>query len=217
MLPGAETPTWQALEERLMRRIGETGTLQLAVKQPGSDIVDTRSLKVVGHIPTGPRPRAVVFTKDGTTAFVTDENAATVTVVDAIKHAPAGSIKIEAVAKTVLGPRPMGAALSPDGRQLYVSNGRGESIAIIDVAQRKVARLIDGVGARPWGIAVSADGKKVYTANGPSNDVSIIDVASGKVEKRIKVGGLPWGVAAAPTSAETTSTGDRSHPPRSAP
>jgi regulator of sigma E protease len=43
---GAETPTWQALEERLMRRIGETGTLQLAVKQPGSDIVDTRTLKL---------------------------------------------------------------------------------------------------------------------------------------------------------------------------
>jgi YVTN family beta-propeller protein len=50
------------------------------------------------------------------------------------------------------------------------------------------------VGARPWGIAVSPDGKRLFTANGPSNDVSIIDVASGTVEKRIKVGGLPWGV-----------------------
>jgi YVTN family beta-propeller protein len=99
------------------------------------------------------------------------------------------------VAKTPLGPRPMGAALSPDGAQLYVSNGRGESIAVIDVAGRKLVRLIDGVGARPWGIAAGADGQKVYTANGPSNDVSVVDVATGKVEKRIKVGGLPWGIA----------------------
>jgi YVTN family beta-propeller protein len=90
----------------------------------------------------------------------------------------------------------MGAALSPDGKHLYVSNGRGESVAVIDVARRKVARLIDGVGARPWGIAVSPDGKKLYTANGPSNDVSVIDVATGTVEKRIKIGGLPWGVIA---------------------
>jgi len=76
-----------------------------------------------------------------------------------------------------------------------VSNGRGESVAVVDVAGRKVTRLIDGVGARPWGIALSADGKRLYTANGPSNDVSIIDIASGTVTKRVKVGGLPWGVA----------------------
>ena len=57
--------------------------------------------------------------------------------------------------------------------------------------------MIDGVGARPWGIGVSRDGKRLYTANGPSNDVSIVDAATGKVEKRIKVGGLPWGVAVA--------------------
>jgi YVTN family beta-propeller protein len=89
----------------------------------------------------------------------------------------------------------MGAALSPDGKQLYVSNGRGESVAVIDVGSRKVTRLIDGVGARPWGIGVSPDGKRLYTANGPSGDVSIIDAATGAVEKRVKVGGLPWGVA----------------------
>jgi YVTN family beta-propeller protein len=98
----------------------------------------------------------------------------------------------------VLGPRPMGAALSADGKQLYVSNGRGESVAVIDVRSRKVVRLIDGVGTRPWGIAASADGKRLFTANGPSNDVSVIDVATGKVEKRIKVGGLPWGLVASP-------------------
>jgi YVTN family beta-propeller protein len=159
--------------------------------------IDTKKLTVLGQIPTGPRPRGVAFTQDGTTAFVSCENGGVVTVVDTTKMAPAGSIKIEPKAKTVLGPRPMGEALSPDGKTLYVSNGRGESVAIIDVATRQVTSLIDGVGARPWGIATSADGKKLFTANGPSNDVSIIDVASGKVEKKIKVGGLPWGLVVA--------------------
>jgi YVTN family beta-propeller protein len=159
--------------------------------------IDTKKLTVLGHIPTGPRPRGVAFTQDGSTAFVSCENGGVVTVVDATKMAPAGSIKIEPKAKTVLGPRPMGEALSPDGKTLYVSNGRGESVAVIDVATRQVTSLIDGVGARPWGIATSADGKKLYTANGPSNDVSIVDVASGKVEKKIKVGGLPWGLVVA--------------------
>ena len=57
---------------------------------------------------------------------------------------------------------------------------------------------MDDVGARPWGIALSKDGKKLYTANGPSADVSVIDIESGKVDRRIAVGGSPWGIAVAP-------------------
>ena len=76
-----------------------------------------------------------------------------------------------------------------------MSNGRGESVAIIDVAGRKVARLIDGVGARPWGIAVSADGKTSTRRTARRTTCPIVDLATGTVEKRIKVGGLPWGIA----------------------
>ena len=160
--------------------------------------VATTGWKVLAQLPTGPRPRSVAFTRDGATAFVTSENGAQVTVLDARAGKPAGSIKIEAKAKTPLGPRPMGTALSPDGKTLYVSCGRGESVAVIDVASRKVVRLIDGVGARPWGIGVSHDGARIFTANGSSNDVSIIDAATGQVTARVKVGGLPWGIAVAP-------------------
>jgi YVTN family beta-propeller protein len=57
---------------------------------------------------------------------------------------------------------------------------------------------MDDIGARPWGIALSRDGKKLYTANGPSGDVSVVDIESGKVDRRIAVGGSPWGIAVAP-------------------
>jgi PQQ-dependent catabolism-associated beta-propeller protein len=159
--------------------------------------VSTSKLEVLARVPTGPRPRSVAFTHDGKTAFVTSENGAQLTVVDAVARKPVGTIKVEPKAKTVLGPRPMGTALSPDGKTLYVSCGRGESVAVVDVATRKVVRLIDGVGARPWGIGVSHDGKRLYTANGPSGDVSILDAATGTVTARVKVGGLPWGIAVA--------------------
>jgi PQQ-dependent catabolism-associated beta-propeller protein len=162
--------------------------------------VATNTFKVLAQMPTGPRPRSVVFTPDGATAFVTSENGAQVTVLDATHEKPAGTIKIEAKAKTPLGPRPMGSALAPDGKTLYVSLGRGEAVAVIDVATRKVTRLVDGVGARPWGIGVSPDGARVYTANGSSNDVSIIDPATAQVTGRVKVGGLPWGLAVAPAA-----------------
>jgi len=36
---GAETPTWQALSFRLLDRIGDTGSIALVAKYPGSDVV----------------------------------------------------------------------------------------------------------------------------------------------------------------------------------
>jgi YVTN family beta-propeller protein len=160
--------------------------------------IATDTFKVLAQMPTGPRPRSIAFTPDGKTAFVANENGAQVTVLDTVKHKPAGTIKIEAQKKTPLGPRPMGTALSPDGKTLYVSLGRGEAVAAIDVGKRKVARIIDGVGARPWGLGVGRAGAEIYTANGPSNDVSVISSETGEVKARIKTGGLPWGLAVGP-------------------
>jgi YVTN family beta-propeller protein len=92
----------------------------------------------------------------------------------------------------------MGAVLSLDGKTLYVTCGRGGSIAVIDVASKTQVRSIDGVGERPWGIALSPDGARLYTANGTSHDLAIVDPASGNVEKRVAIGGLPWGAAIGP-------------------
>ena len=74
---------------------------------------------------------------------------------------------------------------------------QGLAVAVIDVAGRQFVRSIEDVGQRPWGIGVSPDGKKLYTANGPSGDVSIVDIATGKIDRRIAVGGSPWGVVVA--------------------
>jgi YVTN family beta-propeller protein len=88
----------------------------------------------------------------------------------------------------------MGQVFAPDGKTLYVTLGRRKAVVAIDVATRKPQRVFEDVGPRPWGIAISPDGKTLYTANGGSGDVSFLDIASGKVEKRVKVGGSPWGV-----------------------
>ena len=38
-IDGEQTPTWQTLHERLIRRIGESGALRIAVKHPGSEVI----------------------------------------------------------------------------------------------------------------------------------------------------------------------------------
>jgi YVTN family beta-propeller protein len=157
-------------------------------------VIDANTLAPLARVPTGPRPRSIALTQDGRTAFVTNENAATLTVFDATTYDAIGEIAIHLDSPMPVGPRPMGTVISPDGKTLYVSTGRGGSVAIVDVATRRQIRSIDGVGDRPWGIAVSADGTQLYTANGTSHDVAIVNLATGNVDKRVQIGGLPWGV-----------------------
>lgn len=157
-------------------------------------VINAQTLAPIARIPTGSRPRAVAITRDGRAAFVTNEAAGTVSVLDATTYERVGEIALHLDSPMPVGPRPMGAALSPDDKTLYVTTGRGGSVAIIDVATRRQVRSIDGAGDRPWGLALSADGTRLYTANGSSHDLSIINVATGNVDKRVLLGGLPWGV-----------------------
>ena len=163
-------------------------------------VVDTRSLALIARIPTAARPRSIAVTPDGRTLFITCENAASISVGDATAREARGAIQLAMPDATATPPRPMGAVLSPDGTTLFVSNGRAQSISVIDVATRLPSRVIPRVGARPWGIALSPDGRRLYSANGPSGDVSFIDVAAGTVERKVGVGGSPWGVAVRPAA-----------------
>jgi len=126
---------------------------------------------------------------------VTNENGAGITVIDANAHKVLDTIALHGKTTDEFPPRPMGTALSPDGRLLYVSTGRAKGVVVIDVAKKAVQSMYQDVGQRPWGIAVSPDGKTLFTANGPSGDVSFIDASTGAVQKKVKVGGSPWGVA----------------------
>jgi YVTN family beta-propeller protein len=172
------------------------GKVVLVTSEGDNEVVaiDTATLAVLAHVPTGPRPRMAVFTPDGLTALVTNETGPSVTVVDTAAYKTVASIAVTENSPTPSGPRPMGAVLSNDARTLYVSTGRGGSVAIIDVPSRKQIGSIDGVGNRPWGIALSRDGTRLLTANGTSHDMSIVDLATGNVDRRVHIGGLPWGV-----------------------
>lgn len=170
------------------------GKVVYVTSEQGSKVtaIDTTSFAVVADIAAGMRPRVIAFSKDGNTGFVSNEFGGTLTAFDAKKNVALGTVKIEA--KSPKGERPMGLVVSPDGSKLFVSTGRGGAVAVVDVAKREMTSLIQDVGERPWGIAVSDDGKRVFTANGPSNDVSIIDLSSGKIEKKVELGGGPWGL-----------------------
>ena len=159
--------------------------------------VDTTSFAILGRVMVGQRPRSIAVTPDGATLFVTDENSASISVLNAARRTLADTIRLPKADAAPTPPRPMGAVLSPDGTRLFVSNGRAGSVSVIDVATRRLVRTLNEVGQRPWGIGINRAGTKLFTANGPAGDVSIVDVATGAVERRIRLGGSPWGIAVA--------------------
>ena len=128
-----------------------------------------------------------MFLPDGSRAFVTNENDATLSVIDT------GKLEVVQTISLGAGLKPMGMAMSRDGSKLYVTTGRGKKVVVVEPATGNIVTSFE-VGDRPWGIALSPDEKLLFTANGPSNDVSVVDVATHNVIKKIKVGEKPWGV-----------------------
>ena len=159
-------------------------------------VVDARGMKVLAQMPSGKRPRAIYLASQTRRGYATDEFAGALTVFDTQDFKVVGTINLGDPGLV----RPMGIA-SADGRTLYVTTGRFGALLGVDPQAEKVVQTVEKVGQRPWGLALSGDGSKAYTANGPSGDVSVIDLRSGRVESRIQVGGSPWGIVAAPSTA----------------
>src|SRR5690606_3776976 len=127
-------------------------------------------------------------------AYISNENDASVTIVDAATHRPERNLKLPGT-----NVRPMGLAVSPDGATLDVAPGRGGTVMAVDTATFET-RVSEPVGERAWGIALSPDGRLLYSANGPSNDVSIIDAGTLAVLGKIDVGSRPWGLVVIPNA-----------------
>jgi YVTN family beta-propeller protein len=156
-------------------------------------VIDTNTNTPVTRIAVGHRPRSIAFLPDGTRAYVTLENDAAFTIVDAIRHRFVQLVPLNEPG--LPNPRPMGIAVTPDGSSVFVTTGSQGRLSFFNPVTNQPAGSL-AVGPRPWGVALMPDGRTAFTANGPSNDVSVIDVGTREVRKHIPVGTRPWGIAA---------------------
>jgi YVTN family beta-propeller protein len=88
----------------------------------------------------------VVFSPDGTRAYVSHGQSGDVRVLDT------ETLRVVTVIPT--GPRSWWMALSPDGRFLHVTVGRANEVAVIDTQSNAVVRRVPA-GTLPWGIAIA--------------------------------------------------------------
>ena len=140
---------------------------------------------------SGLRPRDIAFSRDGSRAYVSNEFAASISVIEV------GAAVVVDTLTLPEGSLPMGLALAPDDNTLYVANGRGRTVVAINLLRGEISGSVE-VGARPWGLTISPDDSKLFSANGPSDDVSVIDVSCFTGIDTVNVGETPWGVWVGP-------------------
>jgi YVTN family beta-propeller protein len=140
----------------------------------------------------------VTLSRDGGAAFVTNQGADTVSVLDLTGTEPT-------VRRTLrVGTHPTKAVLDRGGRHLYVADADSDEVSVVDTRRERVTRTIAltpypgaAVGSNPDSVALSPDGRRLYVANSGNNDLAVVDLRRGEVAGLIPTGWYPTTVVAA--------------------
>lgn len=142
--------------------------------------------------------------------FVADEDAATVSVLDAASF--------KKIAAVPVGREPHNVQISPDGKLAWVTNNgeqampgmsKGGHAAMnsagevwaIDTASHAVVAKIP-VGKHPAHVVLTPDGRFAYVTNGGENTVSVVETEARRVTATIPVGAYPHGIRISPDGRE---------------
>ncbi len=139
-------------------------------------------------------PFGVAFSPDGSYAYVLNNGANNVVIVNTATNAVTGSI-------TSGFSGPTGVAFSPGGSYAYVlNNGAASNVVIVNTATNTVTGAITGGIVGADGVAISPDGSYAYVVNFNANNVVIINTATNAVTGSITSGfNHPEGVAFSPS------------------
>jgi len=137
---------------------------------------------VIATIQVGGDPTDIAVLPNGEFAYVANQTAEYVTVVDVENR--------EVVAHVTCGSSPYMIAASPGGEYVYSSSEWDDEISVIRVRDNTVVKRIP-VGACPHRLCFSPDGSRCYTANQNDNTVSVIRTSDNTVIASVPVGNIP--------------------------
>jgi YVTN family beta-propeller protein len=125
-------------------------------------------------------PIGIGLSPDGAFAYVADENAGAVFLID--KATNTATQTIENVTGTSFA-TPIGVAMSPDGTFAYVTDIIASTVFYIDTATHTATRAIsvENHTNHATNIAISPDGTYAYVAGGDSPKIYRIEVATNEV------------------------------------
>ena len=166
-------------------------------------IIDPRSMKIVGSIPTGkPESHMLAITHDGRYGFTANVGSGTVSVLDMQARKTLDVISVSPSVQRI--------SVSVDDRWAFTSDQTKPQLAAIDTKTRKVASWISLPGTG-YGSAPTPDGKWLVIAVPPANKVAFINLGTMKVEHTVDVPAAPQEVLVRPDGAVAYVSCDASH------
>lgn len=147
----------------------------------GVTVIDTTTLLVVAHIPTGKGHHEIAM-DENQNVYVTNQQDGTVSVISGEKLAKVKDI--------TAGKTPVAMAYSRTSKSVYVANRDDGKITVISTENQEVSgRLVEKPGLTA--LAITPDGRWGFVANGKGNTVSLFDVSSGRFIQQYQVGRSP--------------------------
>jgi YVTN family beta-propeller protein len=143
----------------------------------GIGVVDVVGRRLVKVLASGRDPESFDLSPDGRTLYVSNEETAEITVLDARTGAIHGRVKV--------GEEPEGVTLRPDGRVVYVTCEGENEVAAVDTATLRVAARV-ATGPRPRSIAFTRDGATAFVTTENGAAVTIVDA-----RRHRTIGSLP--------------------------
>jgi YVTN family beta-propeller protein len=169
----------------------ECAKLQADKSKDGIAVVDGASRKVARVLPGGSDPENFDVSKDGTTLFISNEDAGTASIVDVRSGKIRSTVKV--------GREPEGVRVHPDGKTVWVTGETDHNVTIIDTKTGKALGQIE-VGKRPRALDFTPDGKLAFVTSEVGGTTWVVDVKARKVRKVITMpkDSKPMGVVVSP-------------------
>jgi DNA-binding beta-propeller fold protein YncE len=153
-------------------------------------IVDPRTRKIVGSIPTGQdQSHMFVLSHDGRRGYTANVGPGTVSVLDIGGRKTIDVIHVSPAVQRI--------SISNDDKRVFTSDVTSPRLAVIDTATNKVANWVVLPGAG-YGTAPTPDGKWLLVCVPSTEEIAVVDLASLKVVRRVKVPSKPQEVLIRP-------------------
>ena len=153
-------------------------------------LVDPKTLKIVGTIPTGQeQSHMLAISPDGTRGYTANVGPGTVSVLDIKARKTLAVIPVSSEVQRI--------SVSTDGSMAFTSDQEQPRLAVIDTATNKVKAWVPLPGTG-YGTAPTKDGNSLLVAIPSRNLVAVVDLATLKVINTIPVPSAPQEILVRP-------------------
>ena len=153
-------------------------------------IVDPRTRKIVGSIPTGQEEsHMLAISHDGRRGYTANVGPGTVSVLDMTARKTIAVIPISKTTQRI--------SISADDKFVFTADQTKPQLAVIDTAKNTVAKWI-ALPAVGYGTAPTPDGKWLLVAVPSANQVAVIDLQKMEVARNVDVPASPQEVLIQP-------------------